>query len=357
MKVFRNIIVIILILAVGAAVYIYASQQQGSGSTVSASGTVVINEFMASNSGILPDDKGEYGDWIEIYNPTDQTINLAGLGLSDEKSTTPKWTFPNIDLKAGEYIVIFASGSATTSAEELYQHAGYKLSAAGGSIYLTDAAGKVIDEIAYENQTQDISLGRVPGSGDEWQLFTAPTPGFSNDDAGRSAFEQSRIAPDTGLLITEVMPSNKTTLADNKGAYSDYIEIYNTGSEAVNLAGYGLSDDAVKTLKWKFPDVTIEAGAYLVIYASAQGDLSTDIEAGAVHTNFRISSYQETIILANPQGLVIDQVAVSEVPSDNAYNRVLSGGVYGSEWQISSLPTPGYSNDEAGYSQFEQNKS
>lgn len=355
MKALRNIIVIVLILSACAAVYIYASHQQGGGgSSVTASGTVVINEFMASNGGCLPDENGEYNDWIEIYNPTDQTVSLAGMGLSDENSTTPKWTFPRIDLQAGGYLVVFASGTGTTSADAAAQHAAFKLNATKGNIYLIDATGKVIDEASYENQTQDVSMGRVPGSAKDWQLFEAPTPGYSNDEAGRAAFEQSRIAPDTGLLITEVMSSNNTTLADNQGAYNDYIEIYNSSAEAVNLAGYGLSDDTTKTLKWKFPEVAIEAGAYIVVFASGQGELATDLEKGAIHTNFRISSYKETIILSNPQGLILDQVQVSEIPSDNAYSRVLSGGAYGSDWQISTLPTPGFSNDEAGYSQFEQ---
>ncbi len=354
MKVLRNIIVIVLILAVCAAVYIYATHQEGGGGAATVSGTVIINEFMASNGGCLPDDKGEYSDWIEIYNPTNQTVSLAGLGLSDEKAATPKWTFPRINLEAGGYMVVFASGTGATSPDEAVLHAAFKLNAAKGTIYLTDSTGKVLDEVQYENQTQDVSLGRVPSKSGEWQLFDAPTPGFSNDEAGRAAFEQSRVAEDMGLRITEVMPSNKTTLKDNKGVYSDYIEIYNGGAEAVNLAGYGLSDDAVKTLKWKFPEVTVEPGAYLVVFASGQGELSTDLAAGAIHTNFRISSYQETIILANPQGLILDQVSVGEVPSDKAYSRVLSGGAYGSDWEISSLPTPGYSNDEAGYTQFEQ---
>ena len=129
-------------------------------------------------------------------------------------------------------------------------------------------------------------MGRVPGT-NGWQLFSAetgvgPTPGFSNDAEGRSAFEQSRVAADTELelLITEVMSSNKMTLADNTGTYSDYVEIYNEGGEAVNLAGCGLSDDPDKTLKWKFPDVTLEPGKYLVVYASGRGEVATDLAAG-----------------------------------------------------------------------------
>ncbi len=362
MKALRNIIVAILLLAICAAVYIIVSSNEESGDTGdigSITGTVVINEFMASNGGCLPDESGEYSDWIEIYNPSGEAVSLSGMGLSDENSGAPKWAFPGIMLDAGEYLVVFASGKSTPDSNAQYPHADFKLSASGGGIYLSDATGAVTDKYEYKGQSQDVSQGRIPGS-DEWQLFDAlsgigPTPGFSNDEAGRTAFEQSRIANQTVLLITEVMPSNKTTLKDNIGEYSDYIEIYNNGSEAVNLAGYGLSDDAAKTLKWKFPEIAIAPGGYIVIYASGKGATADDAATGAVHTDFRISSYRETIMLANPQGLILDKVAVSEVPSDNAYQRIFAGGAYGGEWGTTNLPTPGYSNDEAGYSQFEQN--
>jgi len=360
LKAFRNIIIVVLIIALCAALYfIYTSSlEDGKGNEPAATGHIVINEFMASNGGTLPDENGDYSDWIELYNPTDQTISLAGMGLSDDNSALPKWTFPNVRLEAGQFLIVFASGKGTTSSDAVYQHAAFKLSADGGSLYLTDAAGGVLDEVTYEAQTQDVSMGRVPGS-DEWQVSNeadgvGPTPGFSNDTAGRAEFEQSRIAENNGLILTEVMSSNKTTLMDNTGHYSDYIEIFNGGTEAVNLLGYGLSDSEIKTLKWQFPEITIAPGQYLVIFASGIGEAGTDLSVGALHTDFRVSSYQENVLLSNPQGLILDQVFVSEVPSDNSYSRVLADGAYGSGWEISTRPTPGYSNDDTGYSQFEQ---
>ena len=112
----------------------------------------------------------------------------------------------------------------------------FKLSAAGGTILLTDSAGQALDAVEYAVQQEDVSLGRDAAG--EWAIFTSPTPGFSNDEAGAAAFAQTRVAQDTGLILTEVMPSNNTTLADADGDYSDYIEIYNQGSEAVDLAGF-----------------------------------------------------------------------------------------------------------------------
>ncbi len=361
MKVFRNILIaVILILALGAALFFYLKgQDNGPGAGETSGSGLIINEFMASNGGCLPDDNGNYNDWIELYNPTGETVSLSGMGLSDDSSDTAKWTFPSgMQMKAGEYLVVFASGTGTTSASDPVQHAAFRLSADGGTIYLTSASGAEVDTVEYEAQTQDVSRGLILGTGD-WGNFDAqsgvgPTPGFSNDEAGRAAFEQSRKASDTSLIITEVMSSNNTTLQDNTGVYSDYIEIYNCGSEAVDLNGYGLSDDADKTLKWKFPEVTLEAGGYLVVFASGKDTLATDAESRAFHTNFRISSYQETIVLSNPQGLILDEVPVSELPSDNAYSRIMTDGVYGADWEVSSLPTPGYPNSEEGYSQFEQ---
>lgn len=357
MRAVRYIVAIIFALALCAGVLIFAlGQKNGTGSPESpgtASGGVIINEFMASNGGCLPDDQGNYSDWIEIYNPTDSPVSLSGFGLTDDQ-TDIKWPFPNVSLAAGGYLLIYASGNDASDPDQPL-HANFKLNAASGAVYLMQSTGQVIDKIEYENQSQDISMGRDVSDIATWKAFDKPTPGFANDDAGYTAFQESRKMPESPLRITEVMPSNKTTLADNKGAYSDYIEIYNSGSEAVNLKGYGLSDDPSDVLEWKFPDVSIEAGDYLIVFASGADTASTDLEKSAIHTNFRISSYQETILLSNPVGLLIDQVAVTETGTDQAYARSLDeSGAYGDNWAVTSQPTPGYANTDEGYTQFQK---
>ena len=69
------------------------------------------------------------------------------------------------------------------------------------------------------------------------------------------------------IAINEVMASNHSTIADEDGDFEDWIELYNYGDTPVNLYGYGLSDDYDNLMKWVFPDVTIEPGEYLLVWA------------------------------------------------------------------------------------------
>src|SRR5262245_40433044 len=91
---------------------------------------VVINEFMAANSNGLADQEGEYSDWIELRNTGNTTVNLQGWHLTDSANLLTKWTFPNTNLVAGGYMVVFASGKdLKVPGAEL--HSNFSLDAAG----------------------------------------------------------------------------------------------------------------------------------------------------------------------------------------------------------------------------------
>jgi hypothetical protein len=71
---------------------------------------VVITEFMAANSSTLPDEDGDYPDWIEIYNTGDIAVNLDGWHLTDNPGNLTKWTFPATNIGGQSFMIIFASG-------------------------------------------------------------------------------------------------------------------------------------------------------------------------------------------------------------------------------------------------------
>lgn len=74
------------------------------------------------------------------------------------------------------------------------------------------------------------------------------------------------------LLINEI--ATKGAILNEEGIASDWIEIYNAGPSAVNLLGYGLSDNALNPLEWKFPSVNLDPGAYYVVLADGSGTLT-----------------------------------------------------------------------------------
>ena len=89
-------------IAVSVAVFFTANAARANG--------VVISELMPINRTTLPDEDGDFPDWIEIHNPTDQPVNLLNYGLTDDSAAPFKWRFPEHVLGPGERTLVFASG-------------------------------------------------------------------------------------------------------------------------------------------------------------------------------------------------------------------------------------------------------
>lgn len=148
---------------------------------------------------------------------------------------------------------------------------------------------------------------------------------------------QGQAASD--LIISEFMAVNGTGLTDEDGDFSDWIEIYNRGSQPVNLSGWSLTDDPQQLEKWPFPDLSLGSGQYLLVFASGK-----DRQSGQLHTNFKLNRAGEFLGLYNVlEERVMDSVAPGypEQLSDVSYGRV------GSELTFNFLanPTPGSPND------------
>ena len=103
-------------------------------------------------------------------------------------------------------------------------------------------------------------------------------------------------------IIAEFQALNTSTFADQDGDYSDWIEIRNPDSAAINLDGWYLTDDNTDLRKWKFPSVTIAAGDELLVFASGKDRADA---AGQLHTNFRLSGDGEYLGLIKPDGITV----------------------------------------------------
>ncbi|MCX5672249.1 MAG: chitobiase/beta-hexosaminidase C-terminal domain-containing protein [Planctomycetota bacterium] len=112
---------------------------------------------------------------------------------------------------------------------------------------------------------------------------------------------EPRLLLASTFSITEFMADNTKTLADKDGAFSDWIEINNSGLTAANLNGYYLTDSAANLTKWRFPSVNVPAGGYVVVFASDK-NITTGAE---LHTNFKLDAGGEYLALVEPDGHTI----------------------------------------------------
>ncbi|MBX3433950.1 MAG: chitobiase/beta-hexosaminidase C-terminal domain-containing protein [Pirellulales bacterium] len=123
-----------------------------------------ITEFVASNDDSLDDYDGDSSDWLEIYNPGVDTVDLGGLHLTDNANNLVKWTFPaGTVLPGGGYRIVFASNKNTVKPNGEV-HTNFALSAGGEYLALVAADGTtIIDQFApqFPPQFEDISYGRA----------------------------------------------------------------------------------------------------------------------------------------------------------------------------------------------------
>jgi hypothetical protein len=142
---------------------------------------LVINEFMADNASTIADENGDFEDWIELFNPGDQPVNIAGMFVTD---SFPKlaWQIPDSNeqlttIPPGGYLLLWLDKDP----QQGILHMNVKLGADGESISLVRSDGTIIDSIQFGLQLPDISLGRKTDAGNEWISMETPTPGSTNN--------------------------------------------------------------------------------------------------------------------------------------------------------------------------------
>ncbi len=155
----------------------------------------------------------------------------------------------------------------------------------------------------------------------------------------------SNFASSQSIVINEVVSANTTINQDEDGSYQDWVEIRNNGASAVNLDSFGLSDDALLPFKWTFPAVSIGAGQNLLIWCS---DKDRATAGQPLHTNFKLSSAGETLILTNGSGLLLDTVTVPFMLQNISYGRIPNGT---GAFKFFNVVTPAAANGNVAYTE------
>lgn len=141
-------------------------------------GHVVINEVMTSNKEAYAHPEHGSVDWIELYNPTENDVDLSGFGLTNDLKKQYKYRFPEgAILPAGGYLVVYCTGGTTASEEDPYC-TGFALSRDGEGLFLLDSRYLEIDECVVPALATDVSYARTDDGG--FRMTTTVTPGAAN---------------------------------------------------------------------------------------------------------------------------------------------------------------------------------
>ena len=151
-----------------------------------------VNEVLASNTHILADEQGEYDDWFELYNASDDSLNVGGLCFTDDDDEPCRWQlplhFPEITtLPPHGFLLLWADGQPGQG----LLHADFKLSAGGETVAVFQREGNGYGErerLNFGQQSPDVSWGRYP-DGSAQTVLMYPTPGASNITSGTGEVE------------------------------------------------------------------------------------------------------------------------------------------------------------------------
>ncbi len=140
---------------------------------------VVINEFSCANVSGIPDNYGQFNDWVELYNSGSSAVSLTGYYMSDNATNPMKWAFPSGSIAAGGYVRVICSGLNVVSG--MWYHTDYKMTQCKPEeIVFSDAAGNILDSITLKRNQTNHSWGRTTDGGATWSVFLTPTLGASN---------------------------------------------------------------------------------------------------------------------------------------------------------------------------------
>lgn len=255
-----------------------------------------ISELMALNTAGITDENGNHCGWIELHNRTAASVKLSEYTL---EFGIRSYNLPDLILEGDGYVIIYANGKGEGV------NASFTLGSTGKLIL---RHGKMLThELSYVNRTVNHSF--VPLTGGE---TAQPTPGYKEVKA-----------PD-GLIISEIMSNNDTTPIH--GELKDYLELYNSGEEPIDLSNYYISQDPAKPYDHSMEKKIIEAGEY---YLLVQDE----------NLPFGLSKDGESVYITRADGVLI---------ASATFGAMADGQVYLHEKGIATQASPGYPNTREG---------
>ena len=303
-------------------------------------------------------------EWVEVFNAGSEPIDLSGWTIADNVAVD---VLPGGVVAPGAYVTIGGSAEAADGAVDVVLEdgrIGNGLANTGDVVTLRDPHGRVVDEVDYRAPPIPLpEVGRsIALSGDVWALNAVPSPGgdgvtpppppaaaeaqapaqapavdevAAEEDEEDAAAAARPAAPLAALRITEIFAS--AGMGSREAAF-EWVEVFNAGSEPIDLAGWTIADNAAVDV---LPGGIVAPGAHLTIGGSAEaadGAVDVAVEDGRIGNG--LANRGDIVTLRDPVGRVVDEVDYRAPPiplPESGRSIALSGDV----WVLNTVPSPG----------------
>ena len=329
---------------------------------------------MSSNGSTLFDEDGDTPDWIELYNPGTVAIDLGGYGITDNPLEPYKWVFPAIEILPQDHLLIYASGK---DRQEWVAH--WETIIDWGYNWIYFPGNSPPPDNWNQQNFNDASWASGPsgfgyGDGDDATVVDPVMSLYVRHEFNVSNLESIlkivlHVDYDDGFVAyingEEIARANIGSPgippAHDQGADSwREAEIYQGGEPDEYLidAAESLLENGTNVLALQVHNFNLESSDLTLIPfltlgldnapQNAQG-LSEHLDVADInlHTNFKISSTGEILVLSSPSGAVQDSISTGTMLGDISRGRQPDGGT---DWVFFGESTPGTANVTAGYS-------
>ena len=310
---------------------------------------------------------GEYPDWVEFHNTSDQAINLEGYGFTDDPDEPFKWVFPDVEIGSHEYLLVFASGEdngiwgghwetvvdwgdlwkyTIFYSEPSNQWNGSNFDDSGWSEGPTGIGYGDGDDATIVPQTISVHLRKtftLDNADDIWRAYL-----HVDYDDGFAAYLNGEPITITNLINTGFNQPSEFVheAAIYQGGLPNQYEV----DTDLLLLGENVLAIQVHNCNGASADMTMIPFLSILTPEPPQNPHGhadiLPLTYPRVHTNFKISADGETLLLSAPDGTVIDEVDLGGIPPDVSFGRQPDGG---DAWFYFDEPTPDTPNTTQGY--------
>jgi hypothetical protein len=338
---------------------------------------IKINEVMSQNVQTKIDEDGDFPDWIELYNGSDSAFNLAGYGLSDKPSQPLQWLFPQVDIPAKGFMLIFASDKdrripplyweTVVTINDSFAYTIPATSLNGWELPIYNDSSWNIGRSGFGYGDNDDSTLVPSGTMAVYmrKLFYVNDPSFVKKMILNMDFDDAFVAYLNGHEIARAQigtPGVKPEYnapADNANhearMYQGGIpESYSIDSLIRYLVA-GPNTLAVEIHNTN-GSTDLTGIPFLTLGTTVEADNSRGIPAflklntPELHTNFKLSSGGDTVLFSSPAGTILDKMSFGAIPKDISFGAQPDGT---DSLYFFAIPSPKKSNSYQGYSASE----